>query len=123
MSDEIKTIVKFHAVHSIELTDADGNCLGSALVANYHNGVSFYRLHVRPAFRRRGYAGQIVAELVRVFGQMPIYLIPEPFDDSPMSQADLVRFYRKRGFELLNDEWFHGDTMARPGDSIEGGGR
>ena len=69
------------------------------------NKAIIYRLYTSPDYRRKGYAKQILSDVIKAIreygyiGNIYIEAIP---NENSISKKDLVKFYEKMGLVILN---------------------
>lgn len=109
----------------IVLTDADdegfvrGSCILSPMVEGVTNGDLFlFNLAVKPDHRKQGIGTAIVKAAQQVARQrrsVAIFLEPAPYLDKLMLHRELVKWYRRLGFEwdLIRDPVY---MVWRPSD-------
>lgn len=96
-----------------ELSDAQDNC--PCLCIQVYEAEGFARignLAVPPPFRRKGVATLLMRAAIAGMNklQLPAYLDAAPFDDLPMTIAQLRAFYERFGFVAIEG---HPTAMVR----------
>jgi len=72
----------------------------------------FYSLYVSPNKRNQGEASQLMSEAIALFGEKPIYIEVDSFDDG-LTDEQLREFYAKFGFVSIAKS-LHPFAMYRP---------
>lgn len=97
--------VESYTNHLYFIKDETSEWLASANVRVYENNAFLYQVYTYPGFRRKGYATELMNQIIQHFGDKKITLELEPYQvysDSKEGELPsiktLLRFYKKFGF-------------------------
>jgi ribosomal protein S18 acetylase RimI-like enzyme len=82
----------------------DNEEIGSVSISEFEDrsGLFLYGLLVLKDYRQHGIGRNLMARLIEDFGHKDIYLKPDAYNDKPMTDDQLKRFYTSFGFEVFS---------------------
>lgn len=94
------SIVDYPAVvHDLRLTNGTEDSIGTCTVIFVGEGQAFLEsILIAQPYQGRGYGSLLLAHIVKLYGHLELSLVAGSYGPAPLSDADLMSWYRRYGF-------------------------
>ena len=91
----------------------NGTKVGNALVLRVGGQRNLYNFNILPEYRNRGYATAFMEKIIEHNGKLNTLYAKSCDLENGLSTKQLVKFYRKFGFKIVNTTHPYGILMSR----------
>jgi GNAT superfamily N-acetyltransferase len=103
MANDIPPTAVAVVTHTYQFNDGDGESVAECRLIRRPSGTCWITsLWVHPDYRRKGYGARLFDQVITERGDVPLYLVVNPFTDQPLNRAQLHAWYARWGVDCTD---------------------